>query len=281
MDAAASTKSKQPKNIRHAEKRRTATCAFADRVARISVQHYKNCLGPQHATPLTCVATIVAHSSIDNTLSILSMGVGTKFLKYDMLMSKDYPYGSRVRDMHAEILCQRAFKRYLLLEMKHHIVRERKRSGEDSTKNRILMPLPHQPSNPPETKPQFTLRADVTLHFYCSSVPCGNASLKKFCKLQKETYLEDLADDQWPDSIPHDPTQFGSSISLGEFSLLLKKDTSKPPPTKEKDAEIDTPSSITTSTASDNKSKSSNNTLTCPPGTVPATVALHDSIMSS
>jgi hypothetical protein len=62
----------------------------------------------------------------------------------------------------------------------------------------------------------------VTLHMYTSSAPCGNATLKKFCKMSKERFRDDLGSDEWPNA-PHEPPS-GSSIKLGEFSLLVKKD---------------------------------------------------------
>jgi hypothetical protein len=59
-------------SVRHAEKRRTASCRFADRVAEISVQHYRAHV-PQHHQTLTCLSTIVAHSMTDDTLMVLGM----------------------------------------------------------------------------------------------------------------------------------------------------------------------------------------------------------------
>jgi hypothetical protein len=59
-------------SVRHAEKRRTATCRFADRVAEISVKHYRAHVPQQHQT-LTCLSTIVAHSMADDTLMVLGM----------------------------------------------------------------------------------------------------------------------------------------------------------------------------------------------------------------
>lgn len=198
------------RNIRHAEKRRTSTCDFADRIARLSVNHYKACLQEQ-ASPLTCIATIVAHDASDDALRVLSMGVGTKFLKVAQLHD-DHPYGSRLRDMHAEILCQRAFKRYLMLEIRHHL-----QHPMEVHQNSILRSITSS-----EATPQFVLKSCVTLHFYCSSVPCGNASLKKFVKMQKEVF-QDLPENKWPLQ-EHAPSEFGSSQPLGELALLLKKD---------------------------------------------------------
>lgn len=68
----------QPQSIRHAEKRRTASCAFADRVAQISIDLYRAQIPGEQRPPKTCLATIVVHDSSSGSLSVLGMGVGTK-----------------------------------------------------------------------------------------------------------------------------------------------------------------------------------------------------------
>ena len=106
---------------RHAEKRRTSTCRFADRVARISVDKYHELerQNPSDATDrFACVASIVAHMRGDDRLVVLAMGVGTKFLTESELESeRNGVYGRRVRDCHAEVLARRAFRRELTLQM--------------------------------------------------------------------------------------------------------------------------------------------------------------------
>ena len=49
--------------IRYVEARRIGTCAFADRIATLSIQHYKEHINATIRTnvlPQTCIATIVA-----------------------------------------------------------------------------------------------------------------------------------------------------------------------------------------------------------------------------
>ena len=48
------------RSLRHAEKRRTSTCRFADRIARVSIAHYRKTV-PTSRQGLTCLATVVAH----------------------------------------------------------------------------------------------------------------------------------------------------------------------------------------------------------------------------
>ena len=114
------TNSKKPA-IRHAEKRRTATCTFADRVAQCSIDHYRNIVPKDQRPSQTCLATIVAHEKVDgkSTIHILGLGVGTKFLSESCLrkeISSD-DYGRRIRDSHAEVLARRSFCRHLMLEV--------------------------------------------------------------------------------------------------------------------------------------------------------------------
>ena len=85
------------KPVRLAEKRRSATCPFADRVAKVSVDQFHRL--PEADRPdKTCVATIVAHQN--GNLRVLGMGIGTKFLPESILKEEAVSnnYGNRVRE---------------------------------------------------------------------------------------------------------------------------------------------------------------------------------------
>jgi hypothetical protein len=203
------------KNFRHAEKRRTATCLFADRVARISVEQYRRIIPESERPPQTCLATIVAHDSLKNgKLTVIGLGVGTKFLSESTLRdeAQSSEYGRRVRDCHAEVLARRAFRRQLTLE----ILQDLKSSSTGALRPDGILERS-------TTSSSYRLRSGVTIHFYTSSAPCGNATLKKFAKMSKEKYREDLGPEEWPKD-PHEPIH-GSSIKLGQFALLIKKDS--------------------------------------------------------
>lgn len=232
--------------IRHAEKRRTSTCRFADRVAQLSVDHYKRVIPENDRPPQTCVAAIVAHDAIDGSLTVMGMGIGTKFLSQASLLLETSNnndgtdvekkgqgvYGRQVRDMHAEVLARRAFRRALTLQILDDLDGKSKLSPSNIVIRSSASPLPSSTNLFPGvddkagTTPRirYKLRAGVTLHMYSSSVPCGNASLKKFCKMSKEQFRDDLGPNEWPNTL-HDPP-IGHSIKLGEFALLLKKDSS-------------------------------------------------------
>ena len=83
---------------------------------------------------------------------------------------------------------------------------------------------------------RYYLKPGITLHMYTSSAPCGNATLKKFAKMSKETFRDDLGPDEWP-AEAHEPIH-GSSIKLGKFSLLVKKDSAPTTVTEEETNDV-------------------------------------------
>ena len=184
--------------MRRAEKQRTSTCAFADRIAKLSIDHYRTCvpLEYQQQQRQICLSTIVLQR--EDRLEVVAMGVGNKFLMEKELARRENAeveeplFGSRVRDCHAEVLARRAFRRY---------VSERILAGD-----RTFL--------------------GSKIHFYSSSAPCGNATLKKFATFQSETFREELGEQGWP--LEAHPPIPGHSQDLGEFSLLLKKDALAP-----------------------------------------------------
>jgi len=218
-----------PGSVRHAEKRRTGSCGFADRIARVSLDAYRSCV-PQsfQEHQKTCVATVVAHFSSDDILQVMGLGAGTKFLPEALLREEERDassgslsgvvdkreYGFRVRDCHGEVLARRAFRRQLSLEMK--LIKEGAFIGSAPASYR---PILRQAGK----EDIFDLVDGVTLHFYSSSAPCGNAVLKKFAKMERETFNPDLGSSEWPDT-SHEPVQ-AHSLRLGQFALLIKKDS--------------------------------------------------------
>lgn len=206
--------------IRHAEKRRTGTCAFADRVANVSLDCYR-CNIPQvyrDTQRQTCIATIVAYFSNKDVLQVLSLGVGTKFLKHNLLIENGGTL-DRVRDCHAEVLARRSFRLYLIKELKE--LQTSNSYNEDDSDNYILQES-KLPSGSCRGKRKFELKQSVTLHMYTSSAPCGNATIKKFAQMKREIYDCSLPPNDWP-KFTHDPVP-PHSLHLGQFMLLVKRD---------------------------------------------------------
>ncbi len=173
-------------SVRHAEKRRTSTCQFADAIATVSVNAYRSCVSEsfREHQKQTCMATIVAHFDSDGHLQVMAMGVGTKFLTERILREEErgggglllegansddeYAYGSRVRDCHAEVLARRAFQRQISLEMK--LLQD----GTDSTHRPVLC-LDGDSSS-------FKLVDGVTLHFLQQFSTLWQCCLEKVCQ---------------------------------------------------------------------------------------------------
>ena len=78
-------------SVRHAEKRRTSTCRFADAIATVSVNAYRSCVSEsfREHQKQTCMATIVAHFDSDGHLQVMALGVGTKFLTERILREEE------------------------------------------------------------------------------------------------------------------------------------------------------------------------------------------------
>lgn len=248
--------------IRHLEKRRPSTCRFADRVARVALNEYRQRVPREQQQPATCIAAILIHDQqeqdYDRQLQVVGLGVGTKFLTNETLdnETKHESYGRRVRDCHAEVLARRAFRRQILWMMHQDLQQNNKKepsvvdseSGKATTTNGAscdegrLFNFLHRVSVTPPTKDEeapsqqkkqklqqqqqqyrYALRPGVTLHMYSSTAPCGNATLKKFAKMEKERFIEHLGDNEWP-TTPHEVIS-PHSWKLGQFSLLLKRDT--------------------------------------------------------
>ncbi|KAL7544645.1 hypothetical protein ACHAWF_008020 [Thalassiosira exigua] len=180
-------------------------------------------------------------------LQVMGLGVGTKFLSHAVIreeqlgtLSGGEVYGKRIRDCHAEILARRAFRRQIAQEMSHHL-NQSKMGDRNGRRETGYIPILEQfertdrdakenddgdNDGSDNRRIRFRLKRGVTLHFYASSAPCGNAVLKKFVKMGKEKFDESLGPDEWHEQV-HPPVE-AHSIRLGQFSLLVKKDGSIP-----------------------------------------------------
>ena len=244
-----STQRHKEGSYRFAEKRRTATCLFADRVATTALETYRRVVPQAHRDRQKheCVAAILAHfpspdepsakdagnSQKGGTLQVIGLGVGTKFLSESILREEEDTserYGERLRDCHAEVLARRAFRWQLTKEIRDDLLLTRQ-AGEYGTRQQsnshyisMLQRLSAEDDGDGSNAScKYGIKPGVTLHFYSSSAPCGNATLKKFAKMQKEKFDDSLGADKWPSSKPHEIIN-GHAIREGQFSLLLKKD---------------------------------------------------------
>ena len=88
--------------LRSAEKQRTSTCSFADRLALLSIAEYKRRRGSSTFDGIqTVLASILVFDSSADVLKVLSFGVGTKVLPSTVAAGDDT--GCLIRDCHAEV----------------------------------------------------------------------------------------------------------------------------------------------------------------------------------
>eukprot|EP00977_Amphora_coffeiformis_P014364 scaffold3988_cov162-Amphora_coffeaeformis.AAC.1 len=211
-DNAPATNNNSKAAIRHVEKRRISTCEFADRIAESVLKVYRSSVNPKPHP--TCLAAVVVHEGASDQLSVIALGVGTKFLTEGVIRNEqanEIPYGRRVRDMHGEVLCRRAFRKYL----SQRIFQDIQQAEEDPLHQLSSVDFLERTEHH-----KWKLRQGCTLHAYFSSTPCGNATVKKFAKMTKERFRPELT--LWPTE-RHSP-EIGHSIHLGQFTLLVKKD---------------------------------------------------------
>ena len=203
-------------------------------------------------------------SNYDN-LQVMGLGVGTKFLTHDILCKEqllgtntsstsddscgnnedEESYGKRIRDCHAEVLARRAFRRQVSLEILSDLQSTHNNNNQSSglddkeesiTKSKYT-PILERVQDDETSNIHYRLKSNVTLHFYTSSAPCGNATLKKFTKMEKEKFNEKLGPDEWPTQ-KHTPIA-AHSLRLGQFALLVKKDGSILQPNVDDDTTAD------------------------------------------
>jgi len=154
--------------VRSAEKDRVSTCRLADEIAKTVIDVYKSlklCRESQEV-----IAGIAA--TIDGShLEVISVASGNKFNPSGSDKTED----GRVYDCHAEVLCRRAFKLWLLEEMR--------RLRNDDTRSKFFA-----------ISKNSTLMLKPNIHFflYVSSAPCGNACIRRWGQSPKEVFREDL-----------------------------------------------------------------------------------------
>ncbi|CAK0802926.1 unnamed protein product, partial [Prorocentrum cordatum] len=168
------------------------SCRFADRVAELSIREYLARCGAHAAGARgqVVLAAMLTHDpASDDSLSVVSLGVGTKFMPRDAVRA-DGRCRARVRDSHAEVLARRGLLRYLYAELAAQA------SGA---------PRPSPLAAAPEADLEegalqgrlFRLREGVTLHLYVSTAPCGWASAGA-AERRAAASARDLGADEFP-----------------------------------------------------------------------------------
>ena len=155
---------------------------FADRVAALANATYRaRC--PTHAANARGVPVIAAilareaissdpdHGGGDDSLKVVSLGVGTKFLPPAVAAAAHAAGNDRwrsvVHDSHAEVLARRALMRLLYREIEDLVAG----AADDDADGFKLLERVDAPAL------GFRLRPSTSLHLYVSTAPCGAASM--------------------------------------------------------------------------------------------------------
>jgi hypothetical protein len=191
--------------VRFAEKNRGSTCAFADRVARLIIAAFRAQCPAALADSYrqTVLAGFVLENAATGALRVAAFGVGTKFLGRALVAAD--ARGERVRDSHAEVLARRGLQRFLHAQARLAL------ASDDNVS--IFQRISRVGGAP------LRLREGVHLHFYSSSVPCGNASIKRWAH-PKRPRRRDLPASQYPTD-PH-PRFHVMQPEQGQVAPLVK-----------------------------------------------------------
>jgi len=207
-----------PKHLRHVDRgrNRISTCAFADTVAREAITKYRALVPDweksQHQTVLAAI--LLLHSSREGEvtrLEVVAVGVGTKYMSTKAIAASE-EFSSRpggvLRDCHAEVLARRAFRLYLAREMQ---------GGDRST-----IFAEHHEENANGNKRWRRLQDSVSVHMYTSSMPCGNACVRKWANGRREVQDESIGPMQCP--VQRHPTFSAHARADGQIAPMWKKD---------------------------------------------------------
>lgn len=210
-------------SVRHAEKQRVSTCSFADRIAQVSIQAYRQLC--QSSTDQTVLATFVLFDQSHDEFHVVALGVGTKFMSAaDIAADRK---GLCVRDSHAEVLARRALRRFFLLQLLR-LLQWRPTATDNCATGAIEARLAERSCLLPQflelvpEKQHVRLKAQYRLHMYSSAQPCGNAVIKRWAKGAKEVFFERIPSNEVPLQ-PHSKITIHARHE-GQVALLVKRD---------------------------------------------------------
>ncbi|CAJ1401780.1 unnamed protein product [Effrenium voratum] len=175
------------------------TAALHDRVAQAVIDRYDGL--PGRAKPQgkawTVLAGIVAERK--GELEVIALATGTRCVGLAAMVAGG---GQVMHDCHAEVLCRRAFHRFLLAEMAWQVGSQQE--GHQARKP-ILERLQGE-------ELQFGLAAD--LHFYVSTLPCGECTLVPLQSSKEGTLARKLTEETEPVQL-QDRNRTGAKPSRG------------------------------------------------------------------
>ncbi|KAF2898553.1 hypothetical protein ILUMI_07624 [Ignelater luminosus] len=123
---------------------------FHNKIAKLCIDHFQNLpkTGKPTAKEWTILSCIVKENTIAHHLEVVALGTGSKCIGKSRLS----PKGDILNDSHAEIICRRAFLRYIYDQL-----------------NKIFT------FN--KNTARFHLDNSIKFHFFTTHVPCGDAAI--------------------------------------------------------------------------------------------------------
>lgn len=132
-------------------------------------------------TEWTCLAGIVAE--VESKFSVISLGLGTRCCGHE----EDNFSGRRLNDCHAETLCRRSFRSYILEEIL--TLCGKKPNRLINSRDKVIQ-QPHFPILKKGSTPGlFSYQSDIKFHFYVSHLPCGLCTVIDFNETVTESNL--------------------------------------------------------------------------------------------
>lgn len=130
---------------------------FYNKIAQLSINHFKSL--PKTGKPTlqdwTILSTIVKRNN--NKLEVVALGTGTKCIGANKMSAN----GDILNDSHAEIICRRAFLRYLYHQLKS--------TSENNNPNTIFVKC--------DSSNRYQIKQEISFHFFTTHMPCGDASI--------------------------------------------------------------------------------------------------------
>lgn len=221
-----------------------ATCALANAVAELVVTKFRE-LSASSGVPCpvgpdgegrrgvqAVVAGVVAMDVGSGDLWVVSVGSGTKYLP--QRLAEANTEGLRVVDCHAEVLARRGLVARLYAEIMQ-LERGESRGGRGrwilEREPEVGESLEAGVDSSSARKPTYRVREGVVLHFYSSSMPCGNACIRRWATNSREVFRHDLGERGWP-AEAH-PRLHVVQRAQGQVAVTAKADSSVRDPTKE------------------------------------------------
>lgn len=129
--------------------------SLSNRIAQLSINHFNSLpkTGKPNHDEWTVLATILKYDKNTDDLVIVALGTGSKCIG----AKKMSPNGDILNDSHAEIICRRAFIRYLYNEIKY--------TFNNNTSSIFIK------------SDKLVVKSSLSFHFFSSHMPCGDAAI--------------------------------------------------------------------------------------------------------